>query len=79
MEKGPRGWYSGVLGWFTPEASETSIIIRTIELTGSTAEIGVGGGITVHSDWASEYAECMLKADRLVGAIRNYLSKQRNV
>ena len=43
------------------------MVIRTLTTTGDgTYRLGTGGGITVHSDVESEYAESRWKAERLL-------------
>jgi para-aminobenzoate synthetase component 1 len=46
----------------------SSIAIRTMVVQGDTASVHAGGGITLLSDPAEEYAETMLKAERMRGA-----------
>lgn len=72
VERGPRGIYSGVLGYFSYSGTaDLSVIIRTLvshddeELT-----IGVGGGVITLSDPDDEYAEALLKSDALLAAVR---------
>jgi len=38
------------------------VAIRTLLLTGSEAEMGIGSGITYSSRPQAEFAECLLKA-----------------
>ena len=43
------------------------MVIRTLTTTGDGSyRLGTGGGITVHSDVESEYAESQWKAERLL-------------
>jgi para-aminobenzoate synthetase component 1 len=65
-----RGVYCGTVGLASPIAGcELNVAIRTVEFdaTGSAA-LGVGGGITADSDPDAEWAECLHKADPIVGA-----------
>jgi aminodeoxychorismate synthase component I len=70
LEKGPRGVYSGVLGYLGFNGSaDFGMIIRTIVFQGDTAYIGVGGGITSDSDPLAELEETKLKAKALLKAL----------
>lgn len=69
-EHRPRGIYSGALGFFSADgACSLSVVIRTavIDADGS-ASVGCGGAIVADSDSDAEFAEIVLKADRLVRA-----------
>lgn len=69
-ERRPRGIYSGALGFFSADgACSLSVVIRTavIDADGS-ASVGCGGAIVADSDADAEFAEIVLKADRLVRA-----------
>jgi para-aminobenzoate synthetase len=69
LEEGPRGVYSGALGWFGRSgAADLSIVIRTIVTSGETASFGVGGAILALSDPAGEFEETMVKAAAMVAA-----------
>lgn len=64
LEDAPRGFYTGALGYMTPERDMCfSVPIRTIVLDGAgRARMGIGSGIVADSDVASEFDECLLKA-----------------
>lgn len=65
LEDGPRGVYTGALGWLAPGGrARFSVAIRTavVDREGGTAEYGVGGGIVWDSRAAGEAAESRLKA-----------------
>jgi anthranilate/para-aminobenzoate synthase component I len=67
LERGPRGVYSGVVGFFGFNgAAEFGMTIRTIVFEGAKAYIGVGGGITSDSDPIAELEETKLKAKALL-------------
>ena len=70
VETTARGVYSGVLGWFGVDGrAELSVVIRTLVHHGDHYRLGTGGGITVYSDAASEYAETQWKSDPLIRAV----------
>jgi len=63
LEPGPRGPYTGVIGWFGADGSARfSIAIRTAVVTGGRIEFRVGAGIVADSDPAAEYEETLDKA-----------------
>ena len=67
VETSPRGPYSGAFGWVSADGrADLGVVIRAL-VTGGDGRylLGTGGGITVHSDVAEEYAESRWKADRL--------------
>ncbi|MCW2810731.1 MAG: putative para-aminobenzoate synthase component, partial [Friedmanniella sp.] len=69
LEPESRGAYTGAVGFVSPYGgAELNVAIRTFELSGGRAELGVGGGITVDSVPAQEWAECLHKAAPLVAA-----------
>jgi len=70
FEGGPRGVYSGLLGYFGHFGhTEVAMVIRTIVFEGGRLSIGVGGGITSDSDPQFELAETKLKARALLAAL----------
>jgi len=76
LEAGPRGIYSGAIGWLGVNgAMDTSIVIRSVVLQtagpqAGKATFGVGGAITALSDPDAEYAETLLKARGVAAALR---------
>ena len=69
LETNPRGWYSGTLGIILPNGDfDFNVIIRSIYWNRNTqqASIGIGGAITLHSNFNEEYQECWLKAQSLI-------------
>ena len=66
MERGPRGVYTGAIGYMSPDGTAAfNIAIRTLVLKGGAARMGVGGGIVADSKPDEEYKECLLKASFL--------------
>ncbi|QWF78801.1 aminodeoxychorismate synthase component I [Amycolatopsis sp. CA-230715] len=70
LEEGPRGPYSGALGWFALSgASDLSIVIRTIVADGQGTTFGVGGAIVALSDPEDEFEETLVKSRAMVSAL----------
>ncbi|MGW7236853.1 aminodeoxychorismate synthase component I [Streptomyces sp. NPDC054804] len=70
LEAGPRGVYSGALGWFSLSgAADLSIVIRTIVASPEGASFGVGGAVIALSDPAEEYEETLVKSRTMTAAI----------
>lgn len=57
----PRGYYTGVFGYFDGEDLHTAVAIRFIEKQNERYFFRSGGGITLHSCVADEYAELVEK------------------
>ncbi|MFD5830115.1 aminodeoxychorismate synthase component I [Lentzea sp. NPDC060358] len=72
LEAGPRGVYSGALGYFSLNgAADFSIVIRTLVANGDQVSFGVGGAVISLSDADEEFEETAVKAtaaSRLFGA-----------
>ncbi|OGG99150.1 MAG: hypothetical protein A2600_05080 [Candidatus Lambdaproteobacteria bacterium RIFOXYD1_FULL_56_27] len=67
VEKEPRGFYTGTLGYRLPGGDLCfTLLIRTLVFSGSQVGLGVGGGITLDSDPAMELAEARKKADSVL-------------
>ena len=63
VEKQPRGVYCGAIGILVPQGpSIFNVAIRTLQMEGTKAIYGVGGGITWDSNWEAEYEETKQKA-----------------
>jgi len=70
LEAGPRGIYSGSIGFLGLNGSaDLSIVIRTIVVTPQDVTVGVGGAIIDLSDPQQELDEIILKSKALVGAL----------
>ncbi len=69
LEAGPRGFYSGALGWFALSgAADLNIVIRTLTATGGRVSFGVGGALVALSDAEDEYEETVVKSRAMVTA-----------
>ncbi len=60
-EKQPRGFYTGVFGYFDGEKLDSGVLIRFIEEENGRKFFRSGGGITEDSDWEREYDEVLNK------------------
>ena len=70
LEAGPRGVYSGSMGFFGLNGSaDLSVVIRTIVVTDDAVTVGVGGAIIDLSDAQDELEEMLLKSRATVGAL----------
>ena len=67
LEGGPRGIYSGVIGYFSlTGAVDLSVVIRTAVLTPGRLRYGVGGAVIALSDPQAEVEETEVKAAPLL-------------
>jgi para-aminobenzoate synthetase len=68
VEASPRGVYAGAFGWISGDGpADLGVVIRSLMTDGGgTWTLGTGGGITVKSDVAGEWAESEWKAERLL-------------
>ncbi len=74
LESVPREAYCGAVGMASPVAGlQLNVAIRTLEFApDGRAWIGVGGGITIDSEPAAEWAECLAKAAPLLDLLRTH-------
>lgn len=64
----PRGLFSGAVGYIDPKGDfDFNVVIRSLFYNQLTQQLRylVGSGITIYSDPATEYEECLLKAKAL--------------
>jgi para-aminobenzoate synthetase len=79
LEPGPRGVYSGVLGFLSLSGEvDLSIVIRTLVDAGGRLGIGAGGAITVQSDPEDEFREAIIKALPVMRAVAAACSPVRD-
>lgn len=70
LEQGPRGVYSGALGWFSLSgASDLSIVIRTLVVDAGRVTFGVGGAVVALSDPDGEFDETVVKSRAMMTAL----------
>lgn len=70
LESGPRGIYSGAIGWFGVDgALDTSVVIRTVVMVNGELRYGTGGAVVALSDPEDEYQETMVKAGPLLSLL----------
>lgn len=75
LETGPRGVYSGVLGFLSVNGTaDLSIVIRTLVASPHGLQIGSGGAIVAASDPAAEHDEMRLKARAVLEAVGGTLA-----
>ena len=71
LEQGPRGAYTGSMGYVNHDGSmDLNILIRTLSLSGSTLDLRAGSGIVADSDPRRELAETRAKAEGLLRVLR---------
>ena len=75
LESGPRGVYSGALGFLSVNGTaDLSIVIRTLVASPHGLQIGSGGAIVAASDPAAEHDEMLLKARAVLEAVGGTLA-----
>ena len=68
VEATPRGAYAGAFGWIAADGrADLGVVIRSLMTAGDGEWVlGTGGGVTVRSEVAEEWAEAAWKAERLL-------------
>ena len=75
LEAGPRGVYSGALGFLSVNGTaDLSIVIRTLVASRHGLQIGSGGAIVAASDPDAEHEEMLLKARAVLEAVGGRLA-----
>ena len=74
VEDTPRGAYAGAFGWISADGrADLGVVIRSLMTAGDGRYLlGTGGGVTVRSTAADEWAEARWKADRLRAALASW-------
>jgi para-aminobenzoate synthetase len=80
LEGGPRGVYSGALGFLSVNGTaDLSIVIRTLVASPNGLQIGAGGAIVAASDPDAEHDEMLLKARAVLQAVGGALADEREL
>ncbi|MBL7951959.1 MAG: anthranilate synthase component I family protein [Flavobacteriales bacterium] len=72
VEEGPRGPFSGSLGFFDPYGTgDFNVVIRTVLFNAANGSLSLttGSAITAQCDPESEYEECQVKARSVIEAL----------
>jgi para-aminobenzoate synthetase len=80
LEGGPRGVYSGALGFLSVNGTaDLSIVIRTLVASPHGLQIGAGGAIVAASDPDAEHDEMLLKARAVLDAVGGTIADDREL
>ncbi|MFT3769053.1 MAG: chorismate-binding protein [Minicystis sp.] len=78
LEQGPRGIYSGAIGFFGHDGvARLNIVIRTAVVRPGVLTIGTGGAIVALSDPQAELDETFIKLEALVAALAEATGNDR--
>jgi para-aminobenzoate synthetase/4-amino-4-deoxychorismate lyase len=72
IEDEPRGIYTGAIGFFSRSRTVFNVAIRTLDVDGDNATMGIGSGIVIDSNPKDEFRECQLKAEFLTRRIEPF-------
>ena len=61
IEGQPRGYYTGIMGYFDGLQMDSAVLIRFVEQTPDGYFFRSGAGITMRSEWLAEYQEMLAK------------------
>lgn len=72
----PREYYSGCLGIYFNGDFDLSVLIRSIFYDAEKKELRVwaGSAVTIYTNAYNEYQECLLKVEKILHCIENYIS-----
>lgn len=74
VEEGPRGLFSGSLGFFAPDGTgDFNVVIRTLMFNAVSGRLSLstGSAITAQCQPEQEYEECQVKARSVIDALRH--------
>lgn len=79
-ERSPRRWYGGAVGYLTFKGNlNTGLILRTIQLKDSVAEVRVGATVLYDSEPEAEAQETLTKAGALFQTLRTVTHKSADL
>ena len=79
LECGPRGVYSGSIGFFSyNKRFDLNIVIRSVVIYEGEASIGAGGAVVTLSDPKDEYDEMMLKSKAPAQVIEDHFHRRKS-
>jgi anthranilate/para-aminobenzoate synthase component I len=72
LESFKRGMYSGSIGWVCGNYFDLNVVIRALQYQSSknALQYAVGGAITIDSNAAEEYQECLAKAEAMLRTLQ---------